>query len=100
MAYNLTSIVENSTGIATLAQGVNNELMHHTMGILFLIGIVSVMFIGFIFSTNEVKKSMSAAAFVAFGLSLFLRALDLIPNLAIFITLIGAAAAVAANWRN
>lgn len=99
MAYNLTAIATNTTGMLGFTQAVNNELMFGYLGVMLLIGIVGVLFMSFMFSTNDVSKSVAATGFIAMGLSFLLRALSLIPNLAMFITLIGAGAAIAFTWK-
>ena len=94
MAYNLTEISQNTTGIVTLMQGVNNVLMDGWLGTLFLIGISAVIFISLQLGTQNLRYSIIATTFTAFGFSLFLAAMQLVPSITIFITLIGAAAAV------
>lgn len=95
MPYNLTSIAENTTGIASFTQGVNNELMSGALGILLLIGLTVVALIAFLQSTGDANKSVAATGFIMFTLSIFLRAVDMIPDLAMFIALIIAAAGIA-----
>ena len=95
MVYNMTSISQNTTGLVTLAQGVNNELMGGALGILLLIGLTAVVIITFFQTTNDPNKSIAAGGFIALTFSLFLRAVDLIPDLALLITLTIAAAAIA-----
>jgi len=99
MVYNLTSIINNSTTILSMVQGVNQVLMFGLLGTLFLIGIIVVAFTSFMFVTNDTNKSVAATAFIAFTLSLLLKAINLIPNLALFITLIGSGAAIAFVWK-
>ncbi len=100
MVYNITSISQNTTGLVTLAQGVNNELMGGSRGILLLIGITAVVMIAFFQQTNDPNKSVAAGGYISFTLSLFLRAVDLIPDIALFITLAVAAAAIAFSSFN
>lgn len=99
MVYNLTNISTNTTGLLSLTQSVNDTLMFGWLGSLFLIGISVVLFTSFLFSTNDVKRSVAATCFISFGLALFLRALSLVPDLAIYITLVASAAALAFSWR-
>jgi len=97
--YNLTDIVAgNETGLLSLTQGVNTELMGGTLGMMFLIGLCVVMLIAFITTTNDVGKSVSATAFIAFILALSLTALDLLTPLGLFITLIVASVSIAMTW--
>lgn len=97
--YNLTGIVAgNDTGLLTLVQGVNTELMNGLLGAMFLIGISAVMLIAFIITTNDIGKAVSATGFIAFTLALSLTALDLLPPLGLFITLIVAGISMATTW--
>jgi len=100
MVYNLTGIVAgNETGLLTFIQGVNTELMGGLLGALFLIGITIVLFTSFILTTNDVGKSVSGSAFIAFTLALSLTALDLLSPLGLFITLIIAGVSIATTWN-
>ena len=76
-------------------QGVNNVLMFGWLGIFILIGVSVVFLLAFIYKTQDVNKSVSATAFIAFSLSISLRALDLLPDLALYITLIAVAVGIA-----
>ena len=81
--YNLTNISQNMTGLLSLTQAVNDTLMLGWLGTLFLIGIAVVMLLSFLFMTGDVKRSIAATSFLSFGLALFLRALSLVPDMAI-----------------
>ena len=97
--YNLTSIVAgNDTGLLTLVQGVNTELMNGLLGTFFLIGVSIVFLISFILTTNDVGKSVAAASFIAFALGISLLALDLISSLGMFMILIIAGISIATTW--
>ncbi len=99
MPYNLSNLSSNVTGVLSLTQNVNDTLTFGWLGSLFLIGIAVVLLTSFLYVTNDVKRSMAATAFISFALSLFLKAVDLVPDLAIYITLICAAAALAFSWK-
>ena len=64
------------------------------LGMLFLIVITTICFIAFVTSTGDARKSFMASSFIAFGLAIFLRAMSLIPDLAMFVTLVATALAV------
>jgi len=97
--YNLTSVVAgNETGLLTFIQGVNTELMAGFLGAVFLIGVTIVLLTSFILTTNDVGKSVSASAFIAFTLALSLTAIDLLSPLGLFITLIVAGISIATTW--
>jgi len=100
MAYNITGIIDNSTGFLSLVQGVNTGIMFGYLGILILLIIFSVSLMAFLLGTDEAGKSFIAASFIAFGMSMLLRAVDLVPNIALFITLILLAGSIAFGLRN
>lgn len=99
MSYNLTNLSQNTTGILSLTQNVNDTLMFGWLGVMFLIGISFVILTSFLFTTNDVKRSVAATAFLSFGLCIFLRAVNLVPDLAIYATLVCSAVALAFSWR-
>ena len=86
--YNLTGLGQNSTDLVGLFQGVNNTLTQGWLFTFILIGISIVLFTSFLFKTNEPDKSLLATAFISFVLAALLRALDLVPNIALYIILI------------
>jgi len=98
--YNMTSLGSNSSGILGFVQGVNSELVGGYLGIMILIMLSVLMFMAFMGRTGDVKKSIIGTSFLAFGISLFMAALSLIPNLAIFICLIMAGLSVAFIGRD
>lgn len=100
MVYNLTGIIQNSTGFVAFMQGVNEHLVFGALGLVMLISICMVLMFGFYFVTQDVKRSVSATAFIAFGLSIFLTAMSLLSTQALLITVIGAAAAIAITFRD
>jgi len=100
--YNLTGIITgagNETGLLTLVQGVNTELMGGLLGAIFLIGISLVMLIAFITTTQDVGKSVAATSFIAFSFALSLMALDLMSPMGGFYTLVIAALSIATTWN-
>lgn len=101
MVYNITNISQmaNDSGLLGVTQAVNDSLMFGWLGTLFLIGIAVVILTSFIFSTNDVKRSVAATSFISFALALFLRAINLVPDMAIYITLICCAISLAFSWR-
>ena len=99
VGYNLTGIVTNSTTILGFVQGVNDTLMLGWLGTLFLIGICVVSFTSFIYLTNDTNRAMAATSFIAFSLALLLRAISLISDLVLYITLIMAAVTIAFTWK-
>ena len=98
VGYNLT-LAGNNTGVLSIVQLVNNELMFGWLGALFLIGFAIVLFSSFMFKTNDIAKSATTTAFIIFTLALSLRAMDLLSNLGMFITVMACAISVATTWK-
>lgn len=98
MTYNLTAIGSNTTGLLGFIQGVNSTLMFGWLGILMLMAITTICFIAFMTTTQDARRAIGASSFVAFGSSIFLRAMGLIPDLALFIALVCSAAAIAFSF--
>lgn len=97
-SYNLTQIA-NVTDILSFTQNVNTYLVDGWLGILLLIGIGTIAFLSFHYSTKDMKKSLLATTFIIFLMSFLMRALDLVPNTVLFVTLIGCGIAVAFTWK-
>ena len=101
--YNLTNITtgQSSHGILGFTQGINNTLLSGWLGILILIMLGTVFFIHFIYRNGgDAGRALGATAFLCFGLSILLRALNLIPDMAMFICLITTAIVIALTFRN
>jgi len=99
MVYNLTDIAANGTSVVGFVQAINSDLTFGWLGTLFLIGAVAVAFMSFQWSTQDSAKALSASSFIAFGLALLLRAMSLLSDLTLFITLIACAATIAFTWK-
>ena len=69
------------------------------LGVMILIVIGAILFLGFIVTTNNTRKAFAATAVISFGLCLLLRAVELVPDLAIFVTLVLAAISVAVSRK-
>ena len=93
--YNITQ-VGNSSGVLEFVQNINTHIMDGWFGVMILIAIGGVLLLSFLAKTNNAKVSFAATSFICFGLSIFLRALNLVPDLALFICLFLAAFSVAA----
>ena len=78
--YNLT-LLGNSSGIVSLAQKVNDTLMGGYFGVLILITIFAMTSFGFIQATGHTGKSVTAASFIVFVLSLLLLVLGLVSDI-------------------
>ena len=100
MTYNLTSISSNATSYLEFTQNINDVLMFGWLGVLMLFGICGVFLIGFYFITQDIRKSMIGTLFIGFTSALSLRALDLVPDFAVWVTLIGLALAIAFTFKS
>lgn len=97
--YDVTGIVSgNETSILTILQGVNTELMGGWFGIMFLLGLAVVFFTSIAFTTNDISKAAGGTSFIIFSLSLSMLAMELIPPVAFFISLILCAGLIAISW--
>jgi len=95
MSYNLTALGANSTGLLPFAQMMNTELMSGTLGIFFLLSFTAICFISFVYTTGDGQKAFIGSSFIAFTLSIFLLAMDLIPLWTFILSLVAAAVALA-----
>ena len=98
--YNLSNITGQGNGLLGMTQGVNNVLVGGWLGILILFMLGTVFFMHFMYRTNYAGRSLGATAFLCFGLSILLRAVNLIPDMAMFISLVGTAVIIALTFRN
>jgi len=97
MSYNLSAISTNTTGIASLAQGINEVLMFGYLGVIILLAITMITFIGFQATTGDVSKSFAATAWLSMGFAMLLRFMDLLPDLALFIAIVLSAGTIAVS---
>lgn len=88
MTYNISAISDNVTGVLDVAQGVNDNLVGGWLFSLFLIAICTIIFLGALQSTGSARAGLVAASFIGSILSLLLVAVNLLPNLALFICII------------
>ena len=84
--HNLTTL-GNVSGIVELTQLVNVNLMHSFFGILILISVFLITLFAFLQSTGHGLKSFTASFFIVFMISMLLRTLDLVPDLAVYASL-------------
>ncbi len=100
MVYNLTNITGSGHGILGFAQGTNTVLVGGWLGILILLMLGVVFFMHFMFRTNDPGRSLGATSFICFGLSILLRGVNLIPDMAMFICLILTAVVIALTFKD
>ena len=97
--YNLTGIAENISSPLTFIQGVNTGLMGGLLGIMLLLSISTILLISFFFTTNDIGKALTATSYIAMVLSILLRAMNLVPNLVLYTTVIMASVWIAITWK-
>lgn len=99
MSYNLTAIADNSTSLANFFSTINNVLGLGWLGTILLFGITIVFYLSMVFSTNDGQKSLIAAVFVGFTLSILFRALGLVGDVVLFAYLVGLALILAFSFK-
>jgi hypothetical protein len=99
MAYNLTNISGNETGLLSIFQGVNNNIMGGSFGNLMILGIWAVMYTAILVNTGDHVKAGMTSFFICFVLSLSLLAIDLVAPIFMFILLIGLGLYVALSMK-
>ena len=87
MTYNLTGMA-NTTGMLGITQSINSELMFNFFGIMMLLIIYVILILTFVHRTEDGHKSLLAASFICFGLSIMLRGLQLVPDIVVWVLLI------------
>ena len=83
----------------TFVQGINTELTNGLLGIMLLVSVCLVCLTSFFFTTNDIGKSVAATSYIAMFLSIILLAMDLVPTLVMFMTVVLASAAMAITWK-
>ena len=97
MSINFTNISSMNTTVE-LVQVINREFVDGWFGVVILAVIFLIFYINFEHKTGQPIKSLTAAAFISFGLSIFLVAMNILPIMAVFICLAGTALG-AAFWN-
>ena len=87
MVYNITYI-GNSTSFLVFIQRVNSHIMQGWLGTLILIAVFGITFMSFVTKTEDPKRSICASAFVCMVLSLLMMTLNLVPQLAFWLSVI------------
>ena len=98
--YNLTNVTSGGHGILGFTQGVNSVLLGGWLGVLILIMLGTVFFMHFVYRMNDPGRALGATAFLCFGLSILLRLVNLIPDMAMYVCLILTAIVIALTFRN
>ena len=93
MVYDL-QFVANSTGLVEFVQRTSSELTQDMLGVMFLFIIFSVIFLATFFSSKSASRAFAASSFAAMTINLFLLAIDIVPQISIFITMTLAAGSV------
>jgi len=98
MSYNLTALGSNSTGLLSLAQNINSILMFGLLGTMFLLSFSAIVFMSFLFTTGDGQKALLGTSWIAFTLSIFLLAMNLIPLSIFVVTLVAAGGSLAFSY--
>ncbi len=84
--YNLT-LIGNNTGYVDLMLKVNTVLMNDFLGILILIMVFGVLLLTLIGLTQKGNVSFLASSWITFLISLILKNLGIIPDIALYMCL-------------
>ena len=95
--YNLTDIADVNSSIEFI-QNVNTQLTGGWFGSIVLISIFVIVYIAFIFATNQPVKSIVGASFICMALSWIMVILGLVPVTLVFVFLAATAVSVA-FWK-
>lgn len=91
----MTMIAQNSTSLIGMAQSTNTELFMGFLGLSFMLVVFFVSFLNFMHSTNDFRRSLGPSMIILFVVTLLLRAIDLVPDLALTFTLFALAISLA-----
>jgi len=83
-----------------MTQGVNEVLMFGWFGVLILIGVSIIILTSMIKLTGKTSDAFVATSFITFVLSVMMRAMNLLPNNALVVTLIICGGVFAIAWAN
>lgn len=97
--YPVTNLTNETVGIVGFLQGLNTHYMFGWLGNLIVISLGLVMFGSFIWSTNDVRRSLAATCVLSFLIAFLLRTMSLVPDLTVFITLIMAGLSLAFSGK-
>jgi len=98
VSYNLTQIV-NTTTFLGLTQNVNTYLMHGYLGVSLLLGIMSMLFMGFYFGGRSIPQCFVATSYIMLILTVAFRVVSLVDDWVLFPAIILCAIALAVNWK-
>jgi hypothetical protein len=88
----------NETNLLTFTQGVNTVLLDGYLGAMLLVGVAFVLFTSFYFVSRDFQSSATATGFICFTLSLVLVAMQLLNQIALWITLVATIIGVVTTW--
>jgi hypothetical protein len=89
--YNLTAIMLQTTDIVSFGAAVNDHILSGMLGvgILFMIGAITAM--ASFTMTNDVGKSGITTGAIMLVTSIFLRAMNWLPDWAMYVSIVGCA---------
>jgi hypothetical protein len=98
VVYNMTGLVGNVSSIDdTLV--VANTLTEGWFGTLLLITVVSILFMYFFKKTGDTGRSVAGASWIGFLMALILWTMGILPAIALWSSLVVAAASSMFTWR-
>lgn len=98
MPYNLSLI--NGSGIAPMLQTVNDELMFGWYGVLGLITLFILFYMGFVAKTNNARKSLAFSSLFTALSSVLFRTIEIINDTTLLITWILVAFLIALSYMS
>lgn len=99
MPYNLTALA-NATDLLSIAQNTSSILFQDMLGNLFLFIIFVIATMAFYQSNGDIGKAITGSAFITFILSIILLTVSLASPVAVYLSLIITAGALAFTWRS
>ena len=97
--YNLTGIATNSTSLDGFAQAINYNLTFGWLFTFFLIGFFAISYMSFYYKTRDNNSSLIGSTVATFVISILLTAMDLIPDIVMFVCALIAGITVAFSFK-
>jgi len=97
-ATTIKQMVNETDSPVELVKNVNSYLVNDTLGVMFLVGLSVIMFLGFYYRSGKVLKSFQATTYLSFILAVFLGILGMVPNIVLYSTLLLAGISLALTY--
>ena len=82
--YNLTHVAKANTTVEFIRRA-NDELMYGWYGVGLLVSLGVILFLGFLSQTGDARKSLAGTSFICMILSIVMKTMYLVPDLAVFV---------------